>query len=314
MDGKKKLYIPDLLTKAATNFVRIHQPGRFSGYQPFFLYLAYTIPDANDEEGPRAGNGGQVPTDAPYSSEPWPQAEKNKAAMITRLDRDIGRLVDRLKQLRMDDDTMIFFSSDNGPHQEGGVDPKFFQSAGPWRSIKRDLYEGGIRVPFIVRWPGHIKPGQTNDEPWAFWDFLPTAAELAQASAPKTLDGISMVPTLLGLAQTNHHDFLYWELHERGFQQAARHGDWKALRPQAGKPLELYNLKTDPGEKNNVAEQNPKVVAQFEDYFKSARTESDHWPIQGPPDQKSSGQSQAVPPPAAVRPAAGASVEPQSLR
>src|SRR5262249_2555081 len=156
--------------------------------------------------------------DAPYSSEPWPQVEKNKAAMITRLDADVGKLMDKLSQLKIDDDTVVFFSSDNGAHKEGGVDPKFFQSSGPLRGGKRDLYEGGVRVPMIVRWPAKIKPGQVSDQIWAFWDFLPTAAEIAGKDAfhrvrDKT-DGISMLPTLLGKAQTNQHDFLYWEFHE----------------------------------------------------------------------------------------------------
>src|SRR5205823_6000696 len=173
----------------------------------------------------------EVPNDAPYSKEDWPQQEKNKAAMITRLDTDVGKILDQLKQLKIDQDTILFFSSDNGPHKEGGVDPKFFQSSGPLRGIKRDLYEGGIRVPMIARWPTHIKPGQTSDLVWAFWDFLPTAAEIAGAKAPEKIDGLSVLPTLLGNAQTNRHDFLYWEFHERGFQQAARMGEWKALRP-----------------------------------------------------------------------------------
>jgi arylsulfatase A-like enzyme len=221
----------------------------------------------------------EVPNDAPYSDEPWPQTEKNKAAMITRLDTYVGRLLDKLQELKIDDNTIIIFTSDNGPHQEGGVDPKFFQSAGPLRGIKRDLYEGGIRVPLIVRWPMKVKAGAVNGQAWAFWDFLPTAAEIAQAKAPGQLDGISMLPTLLGKPQTNHHDFLYWEFHERGFQQAVRIGDWKAVRPQPGAPLELYNLKTDLGEKQNVAGQNPEVIAKIEAYLKSARTESEHWPI-----------------------------------
>jgi arylsulfatase A-like enzyme len=202
--------------------------------------------------------------------------------MITRLDRDVGRLLDRLRQLNIEDNTILFFSSDNGPHKEGGVDPSFFSSAGPLRGLKRDLYEGGIRVPLIVRWPGRIKPGQVNDEPWAFWDFLPTAADLARAPVPANLDGLSMLPTLLGQTQTNRHEFLYWEFHERGFQQAVRMAGWKAIRPQPGGPLELYNLKTDLGEKQNVAAQNPEVVAKIEEYLKTARTDSDLWPVKKP--------------------------------
>src|SRR5438105_2155508 len=147
----------DMFTKAALNFVSINKPDQFNRYRPFFLYLAYTIPHANNEEFKRTGNGMQVPNDIPYSDAPWPQPERNKAAMITRLDRDVGRLMDKLLQLKVDDNTIIFFASDNGPHKEGGVDPKFFESAGPLRGLKRDLYEGGIRVPLMVRWPGNVK-------------------------------------------------------------------------------------------------------------------------------------------------------------
>lgn len=277
--GHKRLYTHDLFTTAALSFLK---PGRLRLYahgQPFFLELAYTIPHANNEEGARTGNGMQVPSDAPYSNEPWPQVEKNKAAMITRLDTDVGRLLEALKKYKLDDSTIIFFSSDNGPHKEGGVDPNFFHSAGPLRGIKRDLYEGGIREPLIVRWPGHIQAGQISGFVGAFWDFLPTAAELAKVQPPPGLDGISFLPTLLGQTQTNQHDFLYWEFHERGFQQAVRAGDWKAVRPQVGEPLELYNLNTDISEKTNVASLHPDVVARIEDYLKTARTDDPQWPM-----------------------------------
>ena len=277
--GNKGRYMDDLFTSAALNFLRINKPDPYNRYRPFFLYLAYTIPHANNEEGQRTGNGMEVPSDAPYSDEPWPATEKNKAAMITRLDTYVGQLLDKLQALKLADNTIIFFTSDNGPHQEGGVDPKFFQSAGPLRGIKRDLYEGGIRVPLIVRWPGKIKAGTTSGEPWAFWDFLPTAAALARTNAPGPSDGISFLPTLLGQPQTNRHEYLYWEFHERGFQQAVRMGDWKAVRPAAGAALELYHLSTDIGEQHNVAAQHPEVVAKLEDYLKTARTESAYWPV-----------------------------------
>ncbi len=283
---KQGLYMPDLFTKAALNFIRINQPDQFNHYRPFFLFLSYPIPHANNEEGRRTGNGMQVPSDGQYANEPWPAPEKSKAAMITRLDADIGRLLEQLEKLHLAANTVVCFTSDNGPHAEGGVDPKFFQSAGPWRGIKRDLYEGGIRVPMIVRWPARIKPGQVSDFPWAQWDFLPTAADIAMTKTPKHLDGLSLYPLLTGQAQTNKHEFLYWEFHERGFQQAARMGDWKAVRPQAGEPLELYNLKADPGEKQDVAKQHPAVVAQFEGYFKTARTDDPQWPMRPPPDAK----------------------------
>jgi arylsulfatase A-like enzyme len=277
--GKKGLYMDDLFASTSLNFLRINKPEPLNNYRPFFLYLAYTIPHANNEEGKRTGNGMEVPGDAPYADQPWPAPEKNKAAMITRLDSYVGQLLDKLQQLKIDDNTIIFFASDNGPHKEGGVDPKFFQSSGPLRGIKRDLYEGGVRVPLIVRWPGRIKGGTVSSEVGAFWDFLPTAAEIAQAKVTGQFDGVSLLPTLLSKPQTNRHDFLYWEFHERGFQQAARMGDWKAVRPQAGAPIELYNLKTDVGEQQNVAAQNPEVVAKMEDYLKTARSESEQWPI-----------------------------------
>jgi arylsulfatase A-like enzyme len=286
--GKKVLYIPDLFTQAATNVIRINKPDQFNNYRPFFLYLAYITPHANDEEGQRTGNGMQVPSDTPYGDESWPQVEKNKAAMITRMDKDIGKLMDLLRAYKIDENTVVFFASDNGAHKEGGVDPKFFQSSGNLRGIKRDLYEGGIRVPMIVRWPGKIKPGQVNDQIWAFWDFLPTAAEIADVKAPEKIDGISMVPTFLSQRQTNQHAGLYWEFHERGFQQAARMGDWKAVRPQADEKLELYNLKTDISEKHNVAEKNPEIVAKMDAYLKTARTESEQFPIQKEAKKKAS--------------------------
>jgi len=276
--GKKGLYMDDVFTTSALHYVGIHQPDPLNHFQPFFLYLAYTIPHANNE-GTASGNGMPVPSDAPYSNEPWPQIEKNKAAMITRMDDGVGQLIDKLRKLKIDDSTIVFFTSDNGPHKEGGVDPKFFQSAGPLRGIKRDLYEGGIRVPLIIRWPHQIQPGQVSDLPGAFWDFLPTAAQIAHLKAPPHLDGISILPTLLGQEQTNRHEFLYWEFNKRGFQQAVRMGDWKAVRPQAGKPLELYDLKTDIGEKNNISDQHADIVAKMENYLTTARTKSEQWPI-----------------------------------
>ena len=278
-EGRRGLYVPDLCTRAALNFLRYTKPEPFNHFRPFFLFLSYTIPHANNEEARRSGNGMQVPSDTPYTREDWPQAEKNKATMIARMDADIGRLFARLKELKMDENTVVIFSSDNGPHKEGGVDPKFFQSSGPFRGHKRDLTEGGIRVPLIVRWPAKIKPGQVSDWLCANWDFFPTAADLAMTQTPAGLDGVSLYPLLTGQAPTNRHDYLYWEFHERGFQQAVRMGDWKAIRPHAGEKLELYDLKTDPGEMKNVAEQNPEVLAKLESIFKAARTDSDRWPM-----------------------------------
>ena len=147
------------------------------------------------------------------------------------------------------------------------------------------MYEGGIRVPMIVRWPGKIPAGKVSEQVWAFWDFLPTAAEIAEQKQPENIDGISMLLTLLGKQQTNQHEFLYWEFHEKGSKQAVRMGDWKAVRRAPKEPLELYNLKTDLPETNNVAAQHPKIVAKIEDYLLTARTESDRWPIRTAAEQ-----------------------------
>jgi arylsulfatase A-like enzyme len=272
LNGNKGTYSHDLFTMVSSNYLRV------THFTPFFLYLAYTIPHANNELGAKTGNGMEVPSDEPYTKEDWPQAEKNKAAMITRLDRDVGALMRQLTKLGVESNTVVFFTSDNGPHKET-VKPEFFRSSGPLRGIKRDLYEGGIRVPMIARWPGRIKPGTVSDQVWAFWDFLPTAAALAGAKLPEKTDGISMLPALLGKKQTNQHEFLYWEFHEQGSKQAVRMGDWKAVRLAPGKPLELYNLKTDLAETTDVAAEQPEVIAKIEKYLLTARTESEHWPI-----------------------------------
>jgi len=280
--GGRGEYLPDRFQTAVSNYFRIHKPDSFNKQRPVFLMIAHTIPHANNEFGRETGNGMQVPDDKPYSAQDWPQVERNKAAMITRLDKYVGQIVSQLKQSKQDTNTLILFTSDNGPHKEGGVDPEFFRSSGPLRGIKRDLYEGGIRVPLIAVWPGKIPTNRVSDEPFAFWDLLPTLVEVAGARVPRNIDGISYLPTLLGTAQTNRHEFFYWEFHEGGFKQAVRMGDWKAVLPQVGGPVELYNLATDLGETKNVAAANPDVVARIQEYLKSARTESAQWPIQTP--------------------------------
>ncbi len=276
--GARGRYSNDYITQAGSNFCRINVPDRFNHYRPFFLYLAYTLPHANNELGQKTGNGMEVPSDAPYSNEPWPQPEKNKAAMITLLDAYVGELMAVLKKYKEDENTIVIFTSDNGPHNEGGVSSKFFKSGGPLRGIKRDLYEGGIRVPLIVWWPGRVKAGATTALPCAFWDFMPTFAELYGIAPPKDTDGISFLPTLFGQTQTNRHEFLYWEFHESGFKQAVRMEDWKAVRFGEDGPLELYNLKTDLGEKTDVADKNSDIVAKIEAYLKTARTVDTNWP------------------------------------
>jgi len=258
INGKKGQYLPDLFTKAAGNFIRANLPDQFNRHRPFFLLLNYPI------VRPGAGNMMPVPTDAPYSDEPWPQPEKNRAAMIARLDDYIAQLREQLDRFGIASNTVIFFTSDTGPQTGGGVDPKFFQSAGPFRGQRGDLYEGGLRVPMIVCWPGKIPPGQVSDFLCAAWDFLPTAMQIALREPPKSIDGLSVLPTLLSETQTNRHDFFAWDLRGRNLAQAAHQGDWKIIRSKPDEKWELYNLKTDPGETQNVADENPDVIAKFE--------------------------------------------------
>jgi arylsulfatase A len=211
-----------------------------------------------------------------YSSQPTPRAAF--AAMVTRMDRDIGRLLEKIKALGIDNDTIVFFTSDNGPHKEGGADPEFFDSNGPLRGIKRDLTEGGIRVPMIVRWPGKVPAGTVSDDVRAHWDFLPTVAGLVEG-IPFTegVDGESFAPLLLGKPIMARLNPVYWEFFERGFDQAIRVGDWKGIRNGLGEPLQLYNLKTDVGEAVNVAAEQPEIVAMLEERMKSSRVDSERW-------------------------------------
>ncbi len=269
---QRKEYAPDLFTARALAFLKAPSD------RPFFLCLTTTIPHADNERTRLAGNGMEVPRDEPYSRGDWPQQEKNFAAMVTRLDADIGKILDLLKASGMERNTVVIFTSDNGPHKEGGHNPDYFESHGPLRGIKRDLYEGGIRVPFIVRWPGKATPGRVSEHVLAFWDFLPSAAELAGVGAPSGLDGISFVPELLG-KQARVHEYLYWEFHEGGFAQAIRIGDWKGVRRNAGKAIELYDLKTDIAEKNDLAAQHADIVARIDSLMKTSRTESPDFPI-----------------------------------
>ena len=283
-------YVNDLFTREAVTF--IEEPDT----RPFFLYLSYTVPHAElrvpeDSLAPMRGKFTETPfvnaaadgrptgPDGPslgYRSQPSPKAAF--AAMIVRMDRDIGVLVDRIKALGLDQRTLVMFTSDNGPHKEGGADPVFFKSSGGLRGIKRDLYEGGIRVPFIARWPGSIPSGKVNAHPSAHWDLFPTVAEIAGAKVPEGLDGRSMARALRGQSQPAP-EFLYWEFHERGFQQAVRMGRWKAVRLSKIAPLEIYDLQTDPREERNVAAAQPDVVKKVEDYLRTARTDSAQWPI-----------------------------------
>lgn len=266
-------YSHDLFTDEALRFVERYRD------RPFFLYLAYTIPHANNEAGSR---GMEVPDLGEYAERDWPPAQKAHAAMISRMDRDIGRLLTRLRELRLDERTLVLFSSDNGPHREGGNDPDFADSNGPLRGIKRDLYEGGIRVPMIARWPGQIRAGQVSEHVGYFADFLPTAAELAGVAAPSGLDGISFAPTLLGDSRAQRrHRYLYWEFYERGSAQAVRLGDWKGVCKPFGGPMEVYDLASDLGETRDLAAERPEVVRQLRAAMTEAHTPSPIWRAPG---------------------------------
>ena len=269
----RKDYAHDIFTKHALDFIDKHKAG------PWFLYLAYTIPHANNELTRQTGNGMEIPSLGKYADKKWPAPDKAFAATVEHLDASVGQLMAKLKDLGVEEDTLVIFCSDNGPHKEGGNDPEFFDSNGPLRGIKRALYDGGIRTPFLARWTGQIRKGQTSDAVIAFWDFLPTAAELAGTAAPKGLDGLSFVPVLRGQPMAKR-EYLYWEFHEAGFSQAVRLGNWKGVRRQnRNAPIELYDLTTDVGEQTEVAAKHPDVVKRVAEIFRTARTDSQEFPV-----------------------------------
>lgn len=285
-------YVNDLFSREAESFITKNDA------RPFFLYLNYTVPHAElraPEDSMAQWRGkfpetpfvnakadavttGATPEGASlgYRSQPTPHAAF--VAMITRMDRDVGRLIDVIAERKLSERTLILFTSDNGPHQEGGADPAFFRSSGGMRGIKRDLYEGGIRVPMVARWTGTIPAGRVSYHEWAHWDMLPTLAEIAGVKAPTGIDGMSMARALRG-EQQPRQEFMYWEFHERGFQQAVRMDKWKAVRLKKGAALELYDLPNDPNEVHDVASENPDVIAKIEKYLATVRTESATWPV-----------------------------------
>jgi len=255
-------YAHDLCADEAIKFVERNKQ------RPFFLYFSPTIPHANNEAG---GKGMEVPSLGDYAELDWPEPQKGHAAMISRLDADVGRLLGKLKELGLDGKTLVFFTSDNGPHREGGANPNFNDSNGPLRGIKRDLYDGGIRVPMIARWPGKIRPGTQSDHISAFWDFLPTACELAGVQPPEDIDGISYLPTLLGEeTRQKKHEYLYWEY---GGTRAVRMGKWKAVGQPTGSRLQLFDLESDLGESQNIAADNPQVANRMRKIMEAAHVD-----------------------------------------
>ena len=250
---RKETWSHTEIAREALDFVR----RAAAGDAPFLLQMHIAVPHTNNEAGRVEKNGQEVPDHGRWAGKDWPDPEKGFAEMITRLDADVGRMVALLRELEIERDTVLFFTSDNGPHQEGGHRMEFFDSNGELRGYKRDLYDGGIRVPMIAWWPGTIEPGGTTDHPSAFWDFLPTACALAGIDAPEECDGISYLPTLLGESQ-RAHEYLYWQAPPK---QAVRMGPWKSVRLKKDAVVELYDLRVDIGEQRNVADAHPDELA-----------------------------------------------------
>ncbi len=298
----KTTYAPDVLHAETLTFIRNHRT------TPFFLFVTTPLPHAelqapDDEilaqfkgrfpEVPFPGKGfpewggeadyGPDASPGGYAAQPMPRA--TFAAMVTRLDRQVGEIMALVDELGLAEQTLIMFTSDNGPHVEGGHDPDFFDSNGPLRGYKRDMYEGGIRVPMIARWTGRIAAGRTVDAPFAAWDILPTFAELGGASTPAGIDGLSLVPTLFDRPGQKQHEYLYWEFAERGPTRAVRAGDWKAVHIYAGadhpETFELFNLADDLGETRNIATAQPLVSERLRRYMAEAHRLNPRFPMPG---------------------------------
>ena len=285
---EKGIYAPNLIHDKTLQFIEENKD------RPFFAYVPSIIPHAElvaPEEVQSKFRGKYLPEKVykgiddgsrykigGYGSQT--ESHAAFAAMVSILDDQVGEIVKKVNDLGIADNTIIIFTSDNGPHLEGGADPDYFDSNGVLKGYKRDLYEGGIRVPMMVKWPKKIKPGTVTGHVSAFWDVFPTLAEIAGIRETPDLDGISLLPTLLGKStEQKEHEYLYWEFHEKGGRQAVRMGDWKAVKynvlqnPDAR--IELYDLSKDTGEENNLAADFPEVVAEMESILKRARTPSE---------------------------------------
>lgn len=284
-------YAPSLIQQKTLAFIENHKDSSF------FLFIPTVLPHAElqgpeDEyykqyehtfnETPHRGNDyGPGATVAGYASVDKPRA--TFAAMVSRMDAYVGQVLDKLDELGLTDNTLVIFSSDNGPHQEGGADPSFFNSAGGLRGVKRDLYEGGIRTPLIIRWPSQVAAGSVSEHIGAFWDIMPTFVELTGAPRPHYTDGISLLPTLLGQGDQQQHGYLYWEFHEGGGRQAVRMGNWKGVRLNVKEapngPIALYDLQADPAETTDVAAARPEIAKQLAERMEEAHHESAVFPL-----------------------------------
>lgn len=284
----KEVYAPDLIHEETLKFISDNKD------HPFFLFVASIIPHAElaapkeymDQFKGKFSKGksyqgaeGEHYSDGSGKYGTQENPRQAYAAMVTLLDDQVGEIMDKVKELGLEDNTLIIFTSDNGPHIEGGNDPDFFNSNGPLKGTKRDLYEGGIRVPMIAKWPEKIKAGTKSDHVSAFWDIFPTFSEIAEVEVPENLDGVSFLSELLGKSDQKKHEYLYWEFHEKGGRQAVRKGNWKAVKynvlEKPNNPLELYDLENDIGESNDLAKAHPELVEEMEGIFKEARTPSE---------------------------------------
>ena len=288
--GKTGTYSTDLIHKAALDFMTQNSD------KPFFIFYPTVIPHAelfakeeymerfrgkfDPEKSYKGTDDGPTFRLGPYGSQP--EGHAAFAAMVAQLDDYVGELIDKLRELNLEDNTIVMFASDNGPHLEGGADPDYFNSNGPLRGYKRDMYDGGIRTAFIVKWPGKVKPGSVSDHVSAFWDVLPTLAEISGSVIPDGVDGISFLPELTGKKQKKH-EYLYWEFHEQGGKMAIRMGDWKAVKLNVDKTpggtVELYDLSADIGETNDLSASNPELVEKLEKLMDDAHTPSDIFPF-----------------------------------
>ena len=290
-------FAPDVIQKSTLEFIEANKSN------PFFAYVALVQPHAElvapDDEilAKFKGKFDEVPFERPhsyiadygdpdfeyykYSSQKTPFAVY--AAMILRIDKYVGEIMEKVEELGISEKTIIMFASDNGPPTEGGANPRFFNSSGGLRGVKRDLYEGGIRSPFIVTWKNKIKAGTTSAHISSFYDIMPTLAELTGQEKPITTDGISFLPTLLGESTQTQHEYVYWEFPQKGGRQAIRMGDWKGviynLNKGKQKDFELYNLVTDEFETRNVAKENPDIVERMKMVMKDQHRDSELFPL-----------------------------------
>ena len=284
--GKRQQYTHDEIVDQAKGFLRHHKQQRF------FLYLPFTIPHTEllVPEDSLKQYGGKFLEPNPYVGKHYASQSAPRAAfaaMVTRMDRHVGEIMELIMDLEIDNETIVFFTSDNGGQDGGGPDLSFFNGNGPLRGAKGQVYEGGIRVPMIARWPSHVPAGSVSRHVWAFDDVLPTLAELAGAANVEGVDGVSAVPTLVGEQAAGHRQqhrkFFYWEIGSgKNLRQAARMGNWKAVRMGTDRPMQLFDLATDIQERKDVAATHPNLVAEIETYLQTAHTPPRPYPQEPP--------------------------------